>query len=340
MPLISTPGNLASRGEFYFQLGTTIRAGLTLIQALETLEKKPPAMGYSRPIGKILDHLRQGNSFSSALRKVGHWVPSFDLALIEAGERSGRLDDCFKMLAEYYESSARRIRQVISRMLYPIGLLHFALLIFPIDQLKGLILQGDADAYLMQKVGTFIPAYLAFFGFVMLMQSKRFPLWRSLLEFVLGLVPFIGAARRALALGRLTAALEALINAGVNVLDAWELAASASGSPALLRTVKKWRPHIESGGITPGELLLTSSTFPNMFASIYKSGEISGQIDDALRRLREYYAEESTRKLDVFTKALVTIVVLGVMITVAYFIISFYSEHFKGIGDALDDLDI
>lgn len=339
MPLIVTPGNLASRGEFYFQLGTTVRAGLTLIQALEALEQKPPAVGYRRPIGKILAHLRQGNSFSSALHSLGRWAPPFDLALIEAGERSGRLDDCFKMLADYYESSARRIRQVIGRMLYPAGLLHFALLIFPIDQLRGLILEGNTNAFLMQKVATFLPAYIGVLVLVMLFQSKRFPFWRSIIEMIMAWIPFIGAARKALALGRLTAALEALINAGVNVVDSWELAASASGSPAILRTVRKWRPHIESGGMTPGELLLTSSTFPNMFASIYKSGEISGQIDDALRRLREYYAEESTRKLDVFTKALITIVVLGVMITVAYFIISFYAEYFKGIGDAIEDFN-
>ncbi|MGB0581245.1 MAG: type II secretion system F family protein, partial [Limisphaerales bacterium] len=112
----------------------------------------------------------------------------------------------------------------------------------------------------------------------------------------------------------------------------------ASGSGSIQRTVRKWRPKIESGGMTPGELLLSSTTFPNMFASIYKSGEVSGQIDDALRRLRVYYAEESTRKLDVFTKVLVTIVVLGVMITVAYFIISFYAEYFKGTSDILEEL--
>lgn len=339
MALIVTPGQLAKRAEFYFQLSAMIRAGLPVIKALENLERKPPGMGYAKPIRKILDHLQQGNSFSSALELVGNWMSPFDKALLDAGEKSGRLDECFKMLADYYEATTKRIRQVIGRMMYPVGLLHFALLIFPLDKLKGLVLDGNVNAFLMQKLGTFIPAYLLCFGFLVLLQSKRFSFWRSTLEFILGLVPFIGGARKAVALGRLTSALEALINAGVNIIDSWEMAAEASGSPRIERAVGKWRPHIESGAQTPGDMLQATNVFPDVFASIYKTGELSGQLDDALVRLREYFHQESERKMDVFTKALITLVVVGVMLTIGYFIISFYSEHFKGIGKALEGLE-
>lgn len=339
MALTVTPGQLAKRAEFYFQLSAMIRAGLPLIKALENLQRKPPGVGYSRAIGKILDHLHQGNTFTSALETVGNWMSPFDKALLDAGEKSGRLDECFKMLADYYEATTKRVRQVIGRMMYPVGLLHFALLIFPLDNLKALVLDGNVSGFLMQKVGTFIPAYLICFGILVLLQSKRFSFWRSTLEMILGMIPFIGGARKAVALGRLTSALEALINAGVNIVDSWEMAAEASGSPRIQRAVGKWRPHIESGTCTPGDLLENTSAFPDVFASIYKTGEISGQLDDSLIRLREYYHQESERKMDVFTKALVTVVVLGVMITVAYFIISFYAEHFKNIGGALEGLD-
>jgi type II secretory pathway component PulF len=339
MALIVTPGILAKRAEFYFQLSAMIRAGLPLIKSLENIERKPPGSGYRRPIRIILTHLKQGESFAGALHQVGGWLPVFDKALLEAGERSGRIDECFRMLSGYYEATAKRLRQIIGRMIYPIGLLHFALLIFPLDKLKGMILQGDANAYIAQKIATFIPAYLIFFALVFVLQSQRFAVWRSLIEMMTGFVPYLGAARKAIALNRLAAALEALINAGVPIAEAWTLSAAASGSPSLERTVAKWRPQIESGGYTPGELALHSSAFPDMFSSLYKSGEISGQLDDSLMRLREYYQEESTRKLDVFTKVLVGTVVMGVMIAVAYFIISFYAEHFKGIGDALDGLD-
>lgn len=340
MALIVTPGAVAKRAEFYFQLSAMIRAGLTLVQALENLRLKPPGPGYSRQIGRILENLRQGASFTEALESTGSWIPPFDRALLEAGERSGRLDQCFKTLATYYEASARRIRQVIGRILYPVGLLHFALLIFPVDRLVALVRDGDTNGFIAQKITLFVPAYLIAIAVVKLMQSHRFPLWRTTLEKLLGLIPFVGGARKALALGRLTASLEALINAGMGIVDAWELAAAASGSPRLHRVVGKWRPRIESGAFTPGDLMAETSAFPHTFTSIYQSGEISGQIDDALIRLRDYYNEESQRKLDVFTKMLVTCVILGVMLTVAYFIISFYGNLFKGVNDSLNNLDL
>ena len=317
-----------------------IRAGLTLVKALETLQKKPPGPGYSRKIGFIVAELHQGNSFAEALASVGNWIAPFDRALLEAGERSGRLDQCFKTLASYYEASARRIRDVIAKLLYPIALLHFAFLIFPVDRLVAVVRDGDTSGYISQKIGIFIPAYLVSLIALKVLQSQRFAIWRAILERVLGLVPFIGGARLALALGRLTASLEALINAGVGIIDAWELAGEASGSPRLSSTINKWRPLIESGAHTPGELLARSSAFPGTFTSIYQSGEISGQIDDALLRLRDYYDDESKRKLDVFTKMLVTCVVLGVMLTVAYFNISFYGNLFKGMSDTLKDLEM
>ena len=337
MALIVTPGQLAKRAEFYFQLNAMIRAGLPLIKSLENLERKPPGLGYARPIRKILDHLQQGNSFTSALQTIGNWMSPFDKALLDAGEKSGRLDECFKMLADYYEATTKRIRQVIGRMMYPVGLLHFALLIFPLDKLRGMILDGDVNAFLMQKVGTFIPAYLICFALLVLLQSKRFSFWRSAIEFILGVTPHWRCPQSSPSAGSLPP--WRLINAGVNIIDSWEMAAEASGSPRIQRAVGKWRPHIESGACTPGDMLQTTRAFPDVFASIYKTGELSGQLDDSLTRLREYYHQESERKMDVFTKTLITIVVMGVMLTVAYFIISFYSEHFKGIGKALEGLD-
>lgn len=335
MPLIVTPRHLSNKAEFYYQLSAMIRAGLTLIKSLENLQLKPPARSYRTPIRRILEQLNRGDTFAHALHSTGHWLDAFDRALLEAGERSGRLDDCFKILASYYDNSARLIRQVIGKLLYPVGLLHLALLIFPTSQLVALVRDSDSNGFLMQKAGVFLPLYGIVFLTIRLLQTRRFELWRATIETALGFVPFLAAARKALAMSRLSAALEALINAGVGIVDAWELAAAASGSPAVKRHVMRWRPQIESGAFTPGELLRRESVFPTMFTSLYQTGELSGQLDDALLRLRGYYDEEAGRKLDTFTKMSVTLVVLGVMGMVAYFIISFYMGYFKGISDAM-----
>ena len=46
-------------------------------------------------------------------------------ALVKAGDRSGRLDACFKLLAGYYEERAQMARQMISDLVYPVFLVPF-----------------------------------------------------------------------------------------------------------------------------------------------------------------------------------------------------------------------
>ena len=96
-------------------------------------------------------------------------------------------------------------------------------------------------------------------------------------------VPILGTARHYLALSRLAAALEALISAGVNIFEAWDLAATASGSPALRRAVAAWKPRVVAGQM-PSEAVRRCPLFPETFANLYASGEISGKLDESLRQ--------------------------------------------------------
>jgi type II secretory pathway component PulF len=133
-----------------------------------------------------------------------------------------------------------------------------------------------------------------------------------------------------LALGRLAAALEALLNAGVTVIEAWELAGAASGSPALRRAVLAWRPQVD-GGRTPAESLRASPEFPELFANQYATGEISGQLDDTLRRLHGYYQEEGSRKLHALARWFPRAVYLVIVFLIAFFVVRSWSAYFRQI---------
>ena len=114
MPLIITPRQLAQRGELYHQLGQLVSAGIGLINALEMMGRTPPARSFAEPIRQIIAQLSSGATFSDALVSLGGWTPAFDIALIRAGEHSGRLDAVFKLLSNYYADRARLLRQMIS----------------------------------------------------------------------------------------------------------------------------------------------------------------------------------------------------------------------------------
>jgi type II secretory pathway component PulF len=331
MPFIVTPGQLIQRSELYHQLGTLISAGISLPQALETMQRNPPSRSFREPLRQLNSHLSNGCTFTVAVERLGNWIPSFDLALVQAGEQSGRLDACFKLLAIYYRERAQMARQVISDLLYPVFVFHFAIFLFPFIQFFQ---DGNLAWYLAQTFGILIPIYAAVFFLIFACQGRHGEKWRSATENVLYKIPLLGTARRQLALARLSAALEALINAGVSILGGWELAATASGSPALRRAVVRWQPLLQTGE-TPGDLLATTREFPEMFANLYRTGEISGKLDETLLRLHAHYQEEGTRKLRAFSQWTPRLVYAGVAIMVAIRVISFYAGYFNQVNEVM-----
>jgi type II secretory pathway component PulF len=335
MAIVITPRQLEQRAELYHQLGSLLSAGITLPQALEQLQRNPPSRDMRTPLSRLSDLLEQGQTFASSMHIVGNWTPAFDVALLQAGEQSGRLDVSFRLLADYYRERAAAIHELISRSLYSILLLHVAILVFPVSFLQRLVWNLEIKAFLFQKLVILLPLYTIVFLVLIACQGRQGEKWRAILEKISDRIPFIGQSRRQLALARLSAALEALINAGVSIFDAWELASVASGSPALKKIVFGWRPHLESGE-TPAQMLNTSPRFPEMFSNLYHAGEISGQQDETLGRLRVYYQNEGSRKTRQATRFYSGLLYATIALAIAYQVIQFWKNYFGALGNAIN----
>jgi len=244
MALAFTPGQFRRRSEFYHQLAQLTSAGISVPAALEQLRRNPPTPSYRQPIAQLQEDLQQGCTFTESVKRLGSWLPAFDLALIDAGEQSGRLDSCFRLLAEYYGDRARMAGQILVDLASPAFLFHFAILVFSFVRFVG---SWNWIGCLWQIAFILGPIYGLIAAGIYAAQSAHGEAWRAFMERCVARVPMLGTARRYLALGRLSAALEALLGAGVSIIEAWELAATASGSPALRRTVLAWRPLVDAG---------------------------------------------------------------------------------------------
>ncbi|HWD17940.1 MAG TPA: type II secretion system F family protein [Verrucomicrobiae bacterium] len=330
MPLIITPGQLNERAELYHQIGIMLAAGITLPQALDQVSQTSPRS--LRPTLQTLQRgLREGLTLTDSIETLGSWIPSFDAALLEAGERSGRMDATFKLLATYYRDRAQMARQALSDLMYPLFVFHFAAVLFPfIEWFKT----GNTFHFILSVVVILGPLYGVAFFIVYACQGRHGEHWRSAIESALRPIPMLGTARRFLALARLAAALEALINAGVSIVSAWELAATASGSPALRRVVVGWKEPLEQG-CTPSELVSNARVFPELFVGLYHTGEVSGQLDETLRRLHTMYQEEGSRKLRAVAQWSPKLLYFGIMLIIGWKIVSFYS----GLYGPNSDLD-
>jgi type II secretory pathway component PulF len=263
--------------------------------------------------------------------RAAAWLPEFDLSLIDAGERSGRLDACYRLLAEYYNDRARVARQVIGDLAYPVFLLHFAVFILPFADFFS---SGNLAVYLAKTFGVLVPLYALTAALIYAGQSRHGEVWRGLVDSVLRPIPLLGTARHYLTLARLSAALESLSAAGVTIIEAWELAAAASGSPGIRREVKTWKPDLLAGE-TPSDKVSHCSWFPELFANLYHTGEVSGSLDESLRSLRKYYQEEGTRKLHAVSQWVPRFIYLAIMLVIAYKIINFWMGYFQQINQVI-----
>ena len=330
MSLIVTPGQLTHRAELYHQLGSLMNAGVGLIQALEMICRSPPSRSFREPLTRLIASLTEGATLAESMLRLGRWLPAFDLALVQAAEQSGRLPESFRLLAGYYNERAQLARRVLADLAYPLFILHFAICIFPVSGLVNLVTHFDVFGFLRSKFIVLAPAYAAVILLLVAGQGQRGEAWRANVERLLRWVPVLGPARRHLALARLSAALEALISAGVSIFDSWELAAAASGSPALRRAVHGWYRALRAGE-TPAELLARTGEFPELFANLYHTGEISGQLDDSLRRLHHHYQEEGSRKLHLFAQWVPRLIYLAILLAVAWQIISFWAGYYNNL---------
>jgi type II secretory pathway component PulF len=331
MSLIISPRQFTQRAELYQQLGQCTSAGIPIIRALEQIQRHPPARSYRKPLQHLLGELAEGATLAESLQHLD-WLPAFDVALVGAGEQSGRLDASFRMLADYYNERAQLIQQVITRLIYPAILIHLAAFIFLIVlPYAGSQFNASLPLLFAKAALVLAPLYGAVAALIYVTQSKHGESWRAVMEFVFRLVPILGTARQYLALARLAAALEALISAGVNIFEAWDLAATASGSPALRRAVAAWKPRVTAGQM-PSEAVRDCSLFPKTFANLYASGEVSGKLDESLRHLNRFYHEDGSRKLQAFAQWTTWLVYLTVVLIIAYQIIQFFLRYFNQIS--------
>ncbi len=327
MGLITTPREYAGRAEMYHRLAQLLSAGFTIIRATHELVRTPPLRSFREPLNRIRLALENGMTFAEAAQNTGGWIPQLDLALLRVGEETGKLDLIFQVLARYYQERAMLSRTVIAEMIYPALLLHVAVLLLGFVQF---VKSWNTAAYFAWMLTILIPLYLLTFFTVLVVQGKFGDKWRALVERFCKVIPGLGPVQQHLALARLALALEALVAGGYPILRAWTIAAEASGSFSIKRTVSSWQHKLESGE-TPAALVQQSPEFPELFANLYATGEMSGKLDEALQKLSEIYQEEGSRALRTFAKLAPRIIYILVVIWVAYHIVRFWVEYYGGV---------
>ena len=126
IPGIGTLGRTATIARFGVILGGLLRAGVPLVEALESLENVTHVVAYKKFYRKLLDHITQGDSFSKsfeAIRRSHKLLPVSVQQLVVTGEQSGTLSETLIKIADIYEKKAEETAEKLPVILEPMLLL-------------------------------------------------------------------------------------------------------------------------------------------------------------------------------------------------------------------------
>ncbi|SKB01238.1 Type II secretory pathway, component PulF [Prosthecobacter debontii] len=312
--------NAAEKTALYRELAKMIQAGFHLDRSLTLLlaQKTPPA---SRQFALGLQRgLAEGHSLTEALRlHNSSLITGLDLAMIQAGEHSGQLSTAFGHLAHYYEASSKATRQMRSAMVYPLILLHLAILL---PEIPAAVSRGDAEGFLSRVGGAFLLLWIGLgcAGWIW----KRVNLMAAhsqAMDAQLNRLPWLGAARRHWALARFCRVFHAGLLSSIRISTVCQMAGEASQSGLLKAGSEKAAQDVEAGEPL-ASALASSNGFDTLFVNAMATAEEVGRLDEEMARWAEWESENAEQALQ---RASLWIPKIGYAIIVVFVVYRIYA---------------
>ena len=276
--------------------------------------------------------IHAGGNSNDALNASGNRLPSVDRVSLAAAALAGRMPQTLQALSARHDRLAAAKMRAMLACLYPAVILHLGLLLLPvvrmIDWEKGFT--WDATAYLRGLVFTLLPLWTAaiLIGVSLRIQS-------SVMLWLLQKVPIVGNYIRAQSLSDFSFTLGNLLEAGLPIDRAWSMAGSNSTSHQL-KAAAKSIARVIGRGEQPGTAIEAFNCFPAEFVTLYRTGEISGQLDQNLQRLSALNQEQAQRALSLATMVYPGLMFIAVAAGVAYFVISVYGGYLKMLTEMME----
>ena len=305
--------------EIVTQLSIMFDTGLNLSAALEVLEKQCATPHLGRFVGDIRASVEEGAPLSHAMRQHEWAFSPVALALVRAGEMTGDLGRMLGKVAEFMERDISTRKKVKGALAYPAfmavlatGVVIFLLVnvfpkfavLFDKDPSK---LPGPTKFFMnlsdfLVAHGTWI-APVGLVGVTALFFAIRSKKGRELGDPLYLKAPAFGPLIKAVALSRAFHVLGVMLNAGLNVLEALQLAAAVSGNQEYVKLWEKAKHEVEGGGDLSATLT-DDPLVPPAETAMISLGERSGTLPEVLGKI-SYHHE---RKVDSAIKAFVAVI--------------------------------
>lgn len=320
---------------FTTELSVLLNAGLPLDRGLNVLSESSENKEMKTVVQSILKSIREGSSFSEALKKHPKVFPVLYVNMIKAGEAGGVLATVLDKLNEFLESTKELKDNVISAMIYPtilgitggfsiIILMTFVLPKFtaifseiggslPLTTQILLAVSNGLRSYWWIALSVVIAALLVFKAYVR-SEAGRYK-WDVLkLRMMEDVIRKLETARFCRTLGTLLRSGVSVLAALHNSKDVISNQVIASRIDAVLKGVK------EGKGIAGP--LSEAKVLPPLALSMMKVGEETGQLDSMLIKVANAYEKSLREAVKRFMGILEPAIILGMGLLIGFIVIS------------------
>jgi type IV pilus assembly protein PilC len=330
---------------FARQFATMIGAGVSVVQALVTLEEQTDDKYLADVIADVRSDVEGGVILSKALARHPKVFNRLFVAMVEAGESSGTLDTVLDRVAVQIEKETQIKRRVKGAMVYPAVVISFAFLvltfmllfIIPVfvnvfDSLNGNLPRltqfvMHASYALRHYWYIIFPAIGAMiFGFFRLKRTERGrQVWD---RFKLRIPMRVGDVVHKIALARFSRTLSTLVSSGVDIVKALEITGATAGNYVVEQSLVTIRTRVHEG-VPISQPLQEDPVFPPMVGQMVKIGEETGELDGMLGKVADFYEDEVDSSIQSLTSIIEPILMIGVGVMVGTIVISMYLPMFK-----------
>jgi type IV pilus assembly protein PilC len=318
---------------FSRQLAAFVRAGIPLIDAVDTLRAEVRSDRFREVLADIGEALRGGETLSGAVAQHADVFPEFYITILRSAELTGHVDSVLDQLAAYMERDEAARKKIKSAMTYPIVILVVAAIAvtviaaFALPRFKEFFQSLDAKLPLTTRILLSITNFLTDYGVFLVLGLIAFVvvfwMWlrtdrgRHARDRFLLHAPVIGELVQYTIVERFCRILSSMIKSGVQVPDAMEVAAGGTSNLIYQEALEKAREAMLRGEGMAAPITATG-LFPGGVCQMMRVGEDTGTLDDQLETAAGFYGKEVEYKLDRLTSLFEPVLILVVGLIVGF----------------------
>lgn len=331
---------------FSQELLSLLDAGLSLMEAMETLREKEYRPATRRVLDQVMALLNEGLPLSQALENSQGLFPPLYIALIRSSEKTGDLVEALTRFVTYQSQVDMVRKKMISASIYPalliiVGALVVLFLLLYVVPKFSAIYESQSNnlpwmSQLLLAWGRMLHNHAltvlsTAVGFVaLLVYGLTRPAIRSRLVDALWRIPAIGERMRVYQLARLYRTLGMLLRGGIPVVTAMGMV------DGLLRPNLRERLRLAAQDIREGRPLSNVMESRNLTTPVavrmLRVGERSGHMGEMMERIGNFYDDEIARWVDWFTRLFEPILMTAIGLVVGVVVVLMYMPIFELAG--------